>query len=238
MRLGTSSPARLVLAVGLAGVLAPLAATASSAGVSQAGPVKVTGTSTNVFDPKEITATPDATGKVTIEFVSSGFHRMESTEGGFDSGDVSSTTKTFSFTAKPGTYEFICRYHAPGMTGTLTVSGGAAATTPPATEEPTEEPTETPTVSEPPASASASATVGTADDHAPLPGEQEHDPKDPFKHIPGVEGNQVLEDIETERAAQAGAVSGFKFFTFVSIAFLFILGAAVLASTRSRRAAR
>ena len=234
MRLGTSSPARFVLAAGLASALAPLAATASSAAVRQAGPIKVTGTGSNTFTPKDIKAAPDANGKITIEFKSEGFHTIQSDEvPGFDSDVVQNSTKTITFDAPaPGQYKVYCELHKPGMAGTLTVSGEAVATTAPATEEPTEEPT----VSAPPASGSASATAGTGEDDAPVA--SEHDPKDPFKHVHGVEGNAILDDIEGERAAQAGAVSGFKFFTFVSIAFLFILGAAVLFSTRSRRSAR
>jgi plastocyanin len=240
MRHGSTISARALVAVGLALAFAPLAASASYAGVRQEGPIKVLGTATNKFDPVDVTATPDADGKITVELTSEGApHTWENKELGIDSGMVNAgESKTFTFAAPPaGQHKIICSLHeSVGMVGTLTVAGGAQ-------ESPTAEPTTAAPSSAPPASASASATVGapeggddapTAEPHA----EEEGHGKDPFADIPGVKGNEVLERIEAERAAQAGAVSGFKFFTFVCVAFLAILGAAVLFSTRPRRAGR
>ena len=233
MRHGTSSLARTLVAVGLAVVVAPVAATASYAAARQEGPVKVLGTVTNVFDPVDIKAAPDAKGEISIEFTSEGAHTIQSDDvPGFDSGNVQDETKTVTFKAPAaGQYKVICLYHeSVGMVGTLTVTGGTD-TEPSESAEPS---------SQPPASASASASVATPDDNAPT-AEPEHEGEEgeeAHEEVPGVEDNKTLERIEAERAAQEGAVSGFKFFTFVCIAFLFILGAAVLFSTRPRRAGR
>lgn len=233
MRHGTSSTARVLLACALAGALAPLAATASFAGVRQVGPVKVEGTRDNKFVPKDIKATPDADGNVTIEFTSKGFHTIQSDEvKGFDSGPVQDTTKTITFAAEPGTYQVYCLYHkTAGMTGTLVVAGEATET-PAATEEPSSAPPESETAS-PTAAATEEPTAAAEDD-----GEDAVSEDDPSHDVPGVADNPTLKRINAEREAEAGAVSGFKFFTFVSIAFLFILGAAVLFSTRPRRTSR
>lgn len=231
MRHGTSSLARTLVAVGLAVLVTPAAA--SYAGTSQAGPVKVKGTTANVFEPKDITATPDAAGQISIEFTSEGAHTIQNNDiPGFDSGDMADETKTVTFKAPaPGQYPFICEYHeSVGMVGTLTVAGKGA--------EPSESASPSGVASSaPPASASASASVGAPDDNAPTSA-PEGEGEAAEEEVPGVTDNETLERIEAERAAQEGAVSGFKFFTFVCIAFLFILGAAVLFSTRPRRAGR
>jgi plastocyanin len=229
MRHRTTSAARALLALGLATGIGTLGATASYAGVRQAGPVKVTGTSANKYDPADIKATADAAGKVTIEFTSQGLHTIQSDEAKFDSGGVQDTKKTITFTAKPGTYAVYCLYHKSiGMTATLTVAG-AGAGNPDAAASAT-------APAKPPASASASASVG-----APQPGAGAPTPtasgSASAEGVPGVAGNKTLESIEEERAAQHGAVSGFRFFTIVACAFLVILGVAVLFSTRPRRAA-
>lgn len=234
MRHGTSSLARTLVAVGLAVTIAPVAATASFAGARQEGPVKVLGTITNKFEPADIKAAPNAKGEISIEFTSEGAHTIESKDvPGFDSGNVNDgETKTVTFKAPAaGQYRVICLYHeSVGMVGTLTVTGGTDT-------EPSESAAPS---SAPPASASASASVGAPDDNAPTAAPEHGAEEGEAGHgeIPGVEGNETLERIEAERAAQAGAVSGFKFFTFVCVAFLFILGAAVLFSTRPRRAGR
>lgn len=235
MRHGTSSPARALLAVGLAATLAPLAATASYAGAAQAGAIKVTGTAANKFVPVDVTATPDTKGEITVAFTSEGSvpHTWENKALGIDTGIVNGgDTKTITFKAPPaGQHKIICSLHeSAGMVGTLTVSAAGG-------EDPDESPTAAPS-SQPPASASASATVGAPADNAPTPGAHDDGEAEDEHAVPGVAGNEVLERIEAERAAQEGAVSGFKFFTFVCIAFLFILGVAVMFSTRPRRAGR
>jgi plastocyanin len=89
-----------------------------------AGPVSEQGSSDNKFVPAELTAKADAQGKVTIAFEAKGAHTMQSDAvKGFNSGTVSDTTKTFSFTAKPGTYDYYCLFHKSlGMVGKLTVT--------------------------------------------------------------------------------------------------------------------
>lgn len=239
MRHGTSSPARLLLsAAGLALAVTPLAAATSFAGVRQAKPIEVLGTKTNVFDPKDVTATPDDKGEITVTLTSEAGgapHTWENKALGIDSGNVNAgESKTITFKAPPaGQHKIICLYHeGTGMVGTLTVAAGGAEETP----DPDESPTAAPS-SQPPASASASATVGAGEDDAPEQGEHEEG-EEGAHEVPGVEGNKVLERIAHEREAQKSAVDGFKFFTFACVAFLFILGAAVLFSTRPRRTGR
>lgn len=236
MRHGTSSPARALLGAGLAVTLAPLAATTAFASTTQAKPIAVLGTADNKFDPVDVTATPDAKGEITIELKSEGApHTWENKDLGIDSGIVNAgATKTFTFKAPPeGKHKIICSLHeAQGMIGSLTVAAGG--------EDADESPTAAPS-SQPPASAGASASVGAPDggDNAPTQGAEEHAEEGEDAHAaPGVAGNKTLARIEAERASEEGAVSGFKFFTMVCIAFLFILGAAILFSTRPRRAAR
>ena len=234
MRHGTSPLARALVAAGLAVAFAPLAATASYAGARQEKPIEVLGTKDNKFDPADVEATPDADGNVTVEFTAEAGgapHTWENKSLDIDTGIVpAGETKKITFKAPAaGQHKIICSLHQPAMVGTLTIAEGAQ-------ESPDASPS-----SQPPASASASATSGDGTDNAPTaPAEGEHEEGEEEGHpeIPGVEGNETLEKIEAERAAQAGAVSGFKFFTFVCIAFLVILGAAVLFSTRPRRAGR
>jgi plastocyanin len=236
MRPGSSSPARAVLTTGLAAVatLLLVGVSASYAGVRQT-PVKVVGTATNKFDPADIEATADAKGNVTIEFTAEGApHTIQSDEvKGFNSGNVDAgSSKTVTFAAKPGKYAVYCLYHkAAGMTGTLTVTAGGkggASGTPSASASASEAPS-----SAPPASGSASASVG-----APQPGVGAPTAEASGDLPPGIAGNATLEQLDTERAAVHGAVSGFRFFTMVALAFVVVLSAAVLFSTRPRRAGR
>jgi plastocyanin len=238
MRHGTSPTARALLALGVAVALAPLAATASYAGVRQAGAVKVTGTAANKFDPVDVKATPDAKGEITVTLTSEGApHTWENKSLGIDTGIVmAGESKTITFKAPPaGEHKVVCSLHeSQGMVGTLTVGGGAKATEDPKASE-SAAPSE-----EPPASGSASASVGApaGGDNAPSAGAEEGAEGEEEHAAPGLKDNETLERIEAERAAEEGAVSGFKFFTMVCIAFLFILGAAVMFSTRPRRAGR
>jgi plastocyanin len=221
-----STTARAFLATGLAAVATVVVCgSVSYAGVRQAGPVKVTGTADLKFKPADITATLDAQGNVTIDFKSEGApHTIQSDEVPFDSGNVDAgTSKTVTFAAKPGTYAFYCSYHkTSGMTGTLTVKGSAAA--PSASAAPSAAAT-----TEAPASASATPTA-TPTVLVIYAGSES-----PGADAPGIAGNQELEQLDAERAAQHGAVSGFRFFTMVAIGFLVVLSAGVLFSTRSRR---
>ena len=239
MRHGTSSPVRVLALTGVAFAIAGVPATASFAGPRQeAKPIEVVGTATNKFDPADVTATPDADGNITVTLKSEpgAPHTWENKELGINSGNVNGgEEKTFTFKAPPaGTHKVICLYHeGVGMVGNLIVEGAGGKG---GEKSPSAAPS-----SQPPASASASASVGTGGGHsAPTagPGEHGEDAHGEGEHvIPGVAGNPMLERIEAERAAQQDAVSGFKFFTFVCVAFLFILGAAILFSTRSRRQA-
>ena len=241
MRHGSSAPARALAAAGLALAIAPLAASASYAAPTQAGAIEVLGTADNKFDPVDVTAAPAADGTITVKFTSEAGgppHTWENKQLGIDTGIVNAgASKTITFKAPPaGEHRVICSLHEQqGMVGTLTVTGRGAAS-------PTGAPATTPAASPsslPPASATASATVGGGEGvNAPPQDEHKEDEEHPAHDIPGVKGNRMIAEIEAERAAQQGAVSGFKFFTFVCIAFLFILGAAVLFSTRSRRPAR
>lgn len=226
MRHGSSAPVRALLAIGLAAGLATLGTLGTAyAGTRQAGAVQVTGTIDNKFDPADIKATADASGKVTIQFTAHGTHTMQSDDAKFDSGQVNDgQTTTISFTAKPGTYSVYCLYHkASGMTATLTVAGGGGK---PAASSAAATPTSTPTPT-------PSATVGE-----PQPGVGAPTPtaSTTAEEVPGLAGNKELEAIDASRAAEHGAVSGFRFFTMVAVAFLVILCAAVLFSTRPRRA--
>lgn len=219
----------------LAGVAVLSGAGASYAGVRAA--VQIVGTADNKFQPADVTAALDASGKVTITFTAQGApHTIQSDEiAGFDSKNVNAgETKTVTFAAQPGTYQFYCAYHkTAGMVGTLTVTGKGGGSSAPASATPTAAPTSAAASSAPPASASASATVGTEPNGAGAPTAAASE-----EAVPGLEGNSTLELLKSERAAQHGAVSGFRFFTMVAVAFTVILCAAVLFSTRPRRAGR
>jgi plastocyanin len=234
MRPGSSTPVRAVLATGFAAVAAFLivGASASYAGV-RADAVKVTGTADNKFDPADIQATADAKGNVTISFTAQGSpHTIQSDQlTALNSGNVNAgETKKLTFAAKPGKYDVYCSYHKTlGMVGTLTVAGPGGSSAPASSSS-------SPSAaasSAPPASASASASVG-----APQPGVGAPTAEASEGLPPGVAGNETLATLDTERAAVHGAVSGFRFFTMVAVAFVVILGAAVLFSTRPRRAGR
>ena len=222
-----------------ASVTLPGVATAFPAVATQAGGASVETTADNKFSPVELTVA--AGTKITWTMPQASYHTVTGGDGTPDQsspigrGVLDAQGKTYSVTiSEPGTYAYFCEPHVgQGMKGTVVVTaGGAAATTAPAAA------TSAPAASSaPPASASASATVGAPQAGAGAPtaepeGEGGHD------EIPGVAGNDTLEAIEEQRAAQQGAVSGFRFFAAVATAFLFILGAAVMFSTRPRRAGR
>lgn len=224
----------LAAAVALPGA----AATAFPNAAQQAGETKVSAGDLK-FTPPEVTVA--AGSKVTWTNTDGIPHTVTGGNGTEDpaspmKGDVAARGATYSVTfTAPGTYPYYCKPHVgAGMKGTITVTAGGAAT-----------PTATATVSAPaassapPASATASATVGAPQQGAGAPTEEPHEEgEEGHDEIPGVKGNKTLESIEAERAAQSGAVSGFRFFAAVATAFLFILGAAVLFSTRPRRAGR
>jgi plastocyanin len=76
------------------------------------------------FDPvdlsinagEEVTWTNNESVPHDVEGSGPGVEFSSGPEGGMQEGD------TFSFTfKKPGTYEYVCRVHAPGMAGTVTV---------------------------------------------------------------------------------------------------------------------
>src|SRR5829696_8017048 len=80
----------------------------------------------NFFDPANITVEPGTT----VTWVQSGNnpHTTTSYDGLWDSGMIEGGSEgTFSFTfEEPGTYGYYCIPHeAQGMTGTVTVNGGA-----------------------------------------------------------------------------------------------------------------
>jgi plastocyanin len=241
MGLATRPTARAMLLTAVPVVLGGLAlapALAAPREPAQAKTGTVSATAAFKFDPATLTVAVG--GKVTWTNTGGGFHTVTGGDGSPDAAspigdhDLAATGATISVTfPKAGTYAYFCKPHAAlGMKGEIVVgAGGPAATTaPPATGSaaPTSE------ASAPPASGTASASVGAPQPGAGAPtaaasGEAE---------VPGIEGNKTLEEIEAERASYHGAVSGFRFFTMVAVAFLVILGAAVLFSTRPRRAGR
>jgi len=231
MRPGSSTPALLATGLVAAGALLLVGASASYAGVRQTS-VQVKGTADNKFDPADIAVSVDAKGNATIEFTSEGApHTIQSDQlKALNSGNVNAgETKKITFAAKAGKYDVYCAYHKTlGMVGTLTVTAGGKAAPSSAAATDSAEPS-----AAPPASASASASVG-----APQPGAGAPTGEPSGEQPPGIEGNQTLEQLDAERAAVHGAVSGFRFFTMVACAFMVILGAAVLFSTRPRRAGR
>jgi plastocyanin len=237
MRPGSATPARAaLLATGLAaaGLLLLAGASASYAGVRQTA-VTVTGTADNKFDPADIEASLDAKGNVTLTFKAAGSpHTLQSDQlKALNSGNVNAgESKKLTFAAKAGKYDVYCAYHKTlGMVGTLTVTAaGKAGGTPSASASAS---ASVAASEAPPASASASASVG-----APQPGVGAPTGEASGELPPGIEGNETLKKLDTERAAVHGAVSGFRFFTLVAVAFMIILGAAVLFSTRPRRAGR
>lgn len=212
------------------------AATAFPAVATQAGEAKVGTTNNLKFDPANLTVA--AGTKITWTNTGGGYHTVTGGENTPDPnnpigrGVIDTEGKTYSVTIdKPGTYKYYCEPHLSiGMVGTVTVTAaGAGATTAPTSAAPAAS-------SAPPASAGASATVGAPQQGAGAPtGEPVEGGSD---EVPGVADNPTLKSIEEQRAAQSGAVSGFRFFTAVATAFLFILGAAVMFSTRPRRAGR
>ncbi|MDQ1711237.1 MAG: hypothetical protein QOE45_687 [Frankiaceae bacterium] len=227
--------AALLAAVPVAlGSLALAPALAGPRGVAQAKEGKVAATGAFKFDPATITVAVG--GKVTWTNTGGGYHTVTGgTAGTPDSsspiGDhqlaATGATAVVTFT-KAGTYQYYCQPHQTlGMTGEVVVGAPGASPTATATPSVSAVPTDVPV---PPASASASAVVGDVPPGAGAP------TASGTELVPGVAGNKTLEDIEAERASYHGAVSGFRFFTMVAIAFLVILGAAVLFSTRPRRA--
>lgn len=224
----------------LASVTLAGTATAYPQSGTQAGDAKVGTTADFKFDPPAISVA--AGGKVTWENTDGSYHTVTGGDGAADPnspikrGELPSRGTTYSITfTTPGTYSYFCEPHVSlGMKGTVTVT--AAGTQPTATAT-----TSAPAASSaPPASATASATVGAPQEGAGAPtAEADHEEgEEGHEEAPGIAGNKTLESIEAERASQAGAVSGFRFFAAVATAFLFILGAAVMFSTRPRRAGR
>ena len=224
-------------ALAAAVVLPGAAATAFPYVPAQAGETKVATTADFKFNPAEVTV--PAGSKVTWTNADGTPHTVTGGDGAEDpnspiKGELNTQGATYSVTfATPGTYKYYCKPHVGlGMKGTVVVTG-AGATTPAATA------TSAPAASSaPPASASASATVGAPQEGAGAPTESAGEGEEGHDEIPGIKGNKTLESIEAERAAQSGAVSGFRFFAAVATAFLVILCAAVLFSTRPRRAGR
>ncbi|HEU0131465.1 MAG TPA: plastocyanin/azurin family copper-binding protein [Mycobacteriales bacterium] len=236
-----STAAALLLAAPVVVASASLAAAPAAAATrapAQASTGKVNANEQFKFDPPSITVAVG--GKVTWTNTGGGFHTVTGGDNGtpdasspVGDGVLDATGKTYSVTFdKAGTYAYFCRPHAGlGMKGEIVVAaaGGASPVPSPANSGGGAS-------SAPPASASASASVGAPQEGAgaPTPGALEGDDEE----VPGIPGNKTLAKIEAERAAEEGAVSGFRFFTMVAVAFLLILGAAVLFSTRPRRAGR
>jgi plastocyanin len=239
---------RTARAAALAAAAAPLVAMSvllpgtAAARPAQTADGKIGTTATLKFDPATLTV-PAGT-KVTWTNTGGGFHTVTGGENGQKDpnspmdGTIDSEGKTYSVTFdEAGTYKYFCAPHlTQGMTGEIVVTAtgkGTAGTASPKAGT-SQQPGES---SSPTATASASASVGAPQQGAGAPtpnaeGEEDH-------HLaPGIEGNPTLERIEAERAAQHGAVSGFRFFTMVAAAFLVILAAAVLFSTRPRRAGK
>lgn len=73
------------------------------------------------FKPTELTAT--AGEQTTWHLVNAGNtkHNVTIEELGVDQDVEVAGMTTFTFTAEPGVYEYVCRFHASQMTGTLTV---------------------------------------------------------------------------------------------------------------------
>lgn len=229
----------LVAAPALAAAAAlPGSATAFPyAPAQQGGEAKVGTTNDFKFDPVDITVA--AGTKVTWTNTGGGYHTVTGGDGVKDpsspmQGVIAAQGDTYSATfPTAGTFKYYCEPHLSlGMVGTVTVTaGGAPAVTATA-------PASAPAASSaPPASASASATVGAPQQGAGAP-TNAPEGAEGGEEAPGIAGNKTLESIEAQRAAHEGAVSGFRFFAAVATAFLVILGAAVLFSTRPRRAGR
>jgi plastocyanin len=240
MGLATRPTARAMLLTAVPVVLGGLALAPALAAPREPAQAKTGTVAANAsfkFDPATLTVAVG--GKVTFTNTGGGFHTVTGGEGSPDAAspigdhDLPATGATISVTfAKAGTYAYFCKPHAGlGMKGEIVVgAGGPAATTAP----PTAGASSTSEASAPPASGSASASVG-----APQPGVGAPTAEaSAGEEVPGVAGNKTLEEIDAERASYHGAVSGFRFFTLVAVAFLVILGAAVLFSTRPRRAGR
>jgi plastocyanin len=236
--------ATLAVAVPAAALNVALAGTAATAfpnTPAQAAETKVGTTNDFKFNPAEITVA--AGGKVTWTNTGGGYHTVTGGDGAADpaspiNGQIPSQGNTYSVTFKdPGTYKYFCAPHASlGMKGTVIVTAGGAPAAP------TTSASAPAASSAPPASASASASVGAPQQGAGAP---TNDPdtggegkEGGEEHAPGIDGNPTLEKIAEERAEMKSALSGFRFFAAVATAFLFILGAAVLFSTRPRRAGR
>lgn len=236
---------RTTRALALLAAAAPLAAGSvllsgtASARPAQTKDGEVKTTAQLKFDPASLTVA--AGTKVTWTNDDGGFHTVTGGDAGtadpaspIGNHPLDAKGKTVSVTFdKPGTYKYFCQPHAGlGMTGEIVVTaagGEVAGSASPSKGTDGQS-------AAPSATASATASVG-----APQPGAgaPTAEPKEGEEDaVPGVAGNQTLEKIEAERAAQHGAVSGFRFFTIVAVAFLVILAAAVLFSTRPRRAGR
>ena len=236
--------------MGLVSRQARLAALVAAAPLLVAGSVALSGTATAYpsvaaqaeskvgttadfkYDPVSVTV--PVGGKVTWTNTGGGYHTVTGGENAKDEsspmqGVIASDGSTYSVTFdKPGTYPYFCEPHLQmGMKGEVivTAAGGGAGTT--------TSPGATPS-SQPPASAGASASVGAAQPGVGAPTE----PTEPQDDEAADANNPTLREIEERRASLHGAVSGFRFFTWVALAFLAILAAAVLFSTRPRAAGK
>ena len=77
------------------------------------------------FDPKDLTVKPGETITFTNdESIPHDVHKTSGPGGDFSSGDDGGMQQGDTFELKldkPGTYEYVCHVHAPGMAGTITV---------------------------------------------------------------------------------------------------------------------
>jgi plastocyanin len=182
------------------------------------------------FDPATVNVAVG--GKVTWTYVGGTYHTVTGgdlspdTSSPIQGGVLDQTHKTFVVTfPKAGTYPYFCQPHASvGMKGEIVV-GTPTTPSPTVSVVPTDVPV-------PPASGSASPVVGDVPPGAGAP------TAEGTALYPGIDGNDTLAAIDAERAGYHGAVSGFRFFTLVALAFLVILSAAILFSTRPRRSGR
>ena len=77
----------------------------------------------NAFKPKTVTVSAGDT----VTWRNTGSSAHEVTSSAFKSGNLD-PGKSYSWTAKAGTYSYVCRYHeSAGMTGTLVVRAAAAS---------------------------------------------------------------------------------------------------------------
>jgi plastocyanin len=197
-------PARLgVLGVATALSAGWLAVVPAHAAPGAASPSKITvkGTAANKFDPENFTVTPDAKGEVTVTFQAVSSHTMQSDDiANFNSGIITDASKTMTFAAKPGVYDYYCQLHkSVGMVGKISITdktgkipGGSSAS----------------------ASAAPSASGSAASTAEPQ--------------------NQVLDKLDTEKAANKGKIGGFFALLVAASAALVAAMIAMFFATRRR----